>query len=198
MKKLFILFIGVATLVASCKNKEKVATTTHVEEGKITEVKGVEVNESQIEEEKVITEDLAKYQPKVADSLYFIKYTSPCFGQCPVYRFEVYQSGFAVLEGQKFFDYEGVFQTVLNEDQLIQIKKWALEVDYFNLKNVYDAPITDIPSSTTGLYLEDKSNWVYNRANSPEELKQFERNIEMLIKDLQWKPSKRASKNGAD
>lgn len=196
MKKFFIAFIGISLLAFSCKNKEKVTKTTHVEEGEI-EVVTEEVTQED-EQPKITAEDLARFKPKVADSLYFLKQTTPCFGQCPVYTFKVFQSGIAVLEGKKFFDYEGVFETRLNEDQLNQILHWAEEVAYFELEHVYDAPITDIPSSTTGLYLDDRSNWVYNRANSPEELRIFERNIEMMIKDLQWKPSKRAAKDGAE
>lgn len=139
------------------------------------------------EEELVVDE--SKYQPLIPDSLFFKMERTPCFGQCPVYTLNIYQSGYAELEGRRFFDYVGTFTTRFTESEMVQIKEWANAANYWQLKHVYDAPVTDLPSTTTVLIIDKASNWVYNRMDAPEGLREFETNVETLIKDKQWTAS---------
>lgn len=136
------------------------------------------------EEERAVDE--SKYQPLISDSLFFKMERTPCFGQCPVYSINIYQSGYAELEGRRFFDYVGTFKTRFSESEMVQIKEWANAANYWQLKHVYDAPVTDLPSTTTVLIIDKAANWVYNRMNAPDGLREFETNAEVLIKDKQW------------
>ena len=82
---------------------------------------------------------------------------------------------------------------------MIQIEKLALKYGYQKMDHVYDGPVTDLPSTTTIVNTESMNNWVYNRFNSPDELRSFERDMETMIKDKQWKPSaKGGGKNKGD
>jgi len=186
MKKA-LLFWAICSLgFVACKNNKKAASSTAavIVENDLS-VKSDDVSEAETEE-AVAPEDVAKYEPKVADSIYFMMQRTPCFGQCPVYTIRIYQSGNAYLEGKRFFDYEGWFKTKFSESEMIQIKTWASEAGYWKMDHVYDAPVTDLPSTTTALKTDSQYHWVYNRMNSPDELRAFERNIETLIKDQDW------------
>jgi hypothetical protein len=185
MKKA-LLFVTVTLLaLGACKNGEK-ASADNVVEAQVETPAIPETPEvpEQIQEE--LSAEQKKLEPKIADSLYFMMQRTPCFGQCPVYTIRIYQSGNAYLEGKRFFDYEGWFKTKFSESEMIQIKTWAKEAGYWDMGHVYDAPVTDLPSTTTALKTDSQYQWVYNRMNSPDELRTFERNIETLIKDQDW------------
>jgi len=64
------------------------------------------------------------------------------------------------------------------------------------MNHVYDAPVTDLPSTTTILQTEQIHQWVYNRMNAPDELRKFEREMETIIKDKQWSPRKKGQSEG--
>lgn len=187
MKKA-LLFLAICSLsLSACKNSKKAQADSNAEAStEITIAAMPQVPEAPESPEQSRTEDISKYEPKIADSLYFMMQRTPCFGQCPVYTIRIYQSGNAYLEGKRFFDYEGWFKTKFSESEMIQIKTWANEAGYWKMDHVYDAPVTDLPSTTTALKTDEQYHWVYNRMNSPDELRTFERNIETLIKDQDW------------
>lgn len=126
--------------------------------------------------------------PEYPDSLFLRLERTPCFGNCPVYVVNVYSSGFAHMVGKKFFDYEGEYTTRFTEEELMQMEKLAVKYGYASLDHVYDAPVTDLPSTTTIIQSENLEHWVYNRMNGPQELRAFETEIETMIKDKQWSP----------
>lgn len=200
-----ILLSSMIVLAISCKNSQK-AKNSSKEEAivKIDEAKKGEVavkNEAESSKplEKVKQKEQAKPErpaPNYPDTLVFRMQRTPCFGQCPTYTINIYQSGWSLLEGKQFFDYEGFYTTKFTEEDLIQIENLAKKYGYDKMDHVYDAPVTDLPSATTIVNTESMNNWVYNRMNSPDELRSFEREMETMIKDKQWKRSaKGAGKN---
>lgn len=200
-----ILLSSMIVLAISCKNSQK-AKNSSKEEAivKIDEAKKGEVavkNEAESSKplEKVKQKEQAKPErpaPNYPDTLVFRMQRTPCFGQCPTYTINIYQSGWSLLEGKQFFDYEGFYTTKFTEEDLIQIETLAKKYGYDKMDHVYDAPVTDLPSTTTIVNTESMNNWVYNRMNSPDELRSFEREMETMIKDKQWKRSaKGAGKN---
>ena len=200
-----ILLSSMIVLAISCKNSQK-AKNSSKEEAivKMDEAKKGEVavkNEAESSKplEKVKQKEQAKPErpaPNYPDTLVFRMQRTPCFGQCPTYTINIYQSGWSLLEGKQFFDYEGFYTTKFTEEDLIQIENLAKKYGYDKMDHVYDAPVTDLPSTTTIVNTESMNNWVYNRMNSPDELRSFEREMETMIKDKQWKRSaKGAGKN---
>lgn len=191
MKKALLFIAVIALANAGCKNGKKATADKDAVVAVETPTTPVTPKTPEVDEElesmqDELTAEQKKLEPKIADSLYFMMQRTPCFGQCPVYTIRIYQSGRAYLEGKRFFDYEGWFKTKFSESEMIQIKTWANEAGYWKMNHVYDAPVTDLPSSTTALKTDSQYQWVYNRMNSPDELRIFERNIETLIKDQDW------------
>jgi hypothetical protein len=201
MKKAF-QFLTIALLVIgsqACKNSKKATSeSVKIEDAKeaaapVKEAKPVKENAEPVVQEN---EGPSRPVPRYADSLFFRIDRTPCFGQCPTYTVNIYQSGHAQMEGKKFFDYEGFFATKFSEDELIRIEKMAIESGYAKMNHVYDAPVTDLPSTTTILQTEQIHQWVYNRMNAPDELRKFEREMETIIKDKQWSPRKKGQSEG--
>jgi len=64
----------------------------------------------------------------------------------------------------------------------------ANDAGYFALEHVYDANVTDLPSTLTILQTSSELQWVYNRLNAQEGLGRFEAIMDSLIRTLDWKP----------
>lgn len=196
---IYVLVALVAFGFTACKNSKK--STAADQAATQSEAAKAEVEASPeaktIKEEDILTEeeamaqakDTMQYAPQMSEDSYFKMVRTPCFGRCPVYNFEVKQNGFALLEGIKFFDYMGMYEAQFSETQLNKIKALAEEYGYLEMDHVYDAPVTDLPSTTTALRTRDGIHWVYNRMNAPQALNEFQTEVETLIKEVQWKPA---------
>lgn len=189
-----LIVVAVMAMGTSCKRGEKATanndTTEQREETKTSTVEAPVEEKASLEptEKPTMPEREA---PKYPDSLYFSMQRTPCFGKCPVYHVKIYNSGWALLEGGQFFDYQGYYVSKFTEEDLIRIEQMARKYGYAKMDHVYDAPVTDLPSTTTIIQSENIEHWVYNRMNSPDELREFELAMETMIKDKQWKPWKK-------
>lgn len=182
-----------------CKNSKK-STQNELPEISKKEVVESEVEQAEIKEEidasaDLSSEDMAKkqaeikrHQPYITASMYFGMYRSPCFGQCPVYNLDIDTAGHAVIEAKRFFDFQGFHEASLTAAQMQFIADKANETGYFTFDHVYDANVTDLPSTLTILQTSSELQWVYDRLNAPEGLGQFEASMDSLIRSLDWKP----------
>jgi hypothetical protein len=202
-----LLVFSSSILMVSCKNSKKSAEKAEAEkvenQGNISQEEMSENVElkamaepDRIQKQETIEVD--RLAPIFPDSLYFRMDRTPCFGQCPVYTVNVFRSGWALLEGRQFFDYEGTYTTKFNEEELDRIQKMAKDIGYAKLRHVYDAPVTDLPSSATIVNSQDVQHWVYNRMNAPDELRNFESEMESMIKDKQWTVYTKVNPNRAE
>jgi len=187
MKQIITILLCSLAFVGCKSNKKTQEETASTTKQLVETTETEDMRAPVLEEPKEATaEDIKKYKPKTPEGTYFQIKKTPCFGECPVYTVTINIDGFATMYGHKNFDYLGNYQTQFSEDQLMQIEALADKYNYWNLQHVYDAPVTDLPSTTTTLILDEKSQWVYNRMNSPDNLRMFEQEIETLIKDVQW------------
>jgi hypothetical protein len=198
MKLMLVAVMALAMSAVSCKNSKKTtdSTDTNIKVEKTTQAPDGNSDRKEVAAKPQEVKQEAKAErpaPKYPDSLFFRIERTPCFGQCPTYTVNIYSSGWALMEGKQFFDYTGFYTTKFSESELIQIEKLAMMNGFPKMDHVYDAPVTDLPSTTTIVQSENINHWVYNRMNSPDELRTFEREMETRIKDKQWKPY---TKNG--
>lgn len=189
-------------VLGACKNKEKASKKSKIEEAKVEESgESASSTAEPVAEEEVVasepmspgehgtlatTKDMKSYEPKIPDDLFFGMYRSPCFGQCPVYNIDIKMNGEALLEGKRFFDYEGFHVTKFSEESMQRIIALAEQYGYAGFNNVYDAGVTDVPSTLTILRTDEGVHWVYDRMNAPEDLRKFETEVETIIKDQMW------------
>lgn len=192
MRIVNILLIGLMVVAVSCKSSKKSSKSddkmSPIEASKAESAKATAEAETPVETKEAVEVKPERPAPKYPDSLFLRIDRSPCYGQCPVYRVDIYHSGLALMEGKKFFDYEGHYRTQFAEGDLEYLLSIAQKHGYFELDHVYDAPVTDLPSTVTIVNTDQQTNWVYNRFNSPDAIRAFELEIETIIKERQWKP----------
>jgi hypothetical protein len=121
-----------------------------------------------------------------SDSLFATLERGYCFGTCPVYKIEIYQSGYAVYTGKANTEMIGIYTSRFSKEQLSSLTKVAKEVNYTELNDVYDSPITDLPSHTTSIVIDGKRKEVKRRHNYPESILKFEQKIDELAESAKW------------
>ncbi|MFH1321890.1 MAG: DUF6438 domain-containing protein, partial [Bacteroidota bacterium] len=85
------------------------------------------------------------------DSLFASIKRTPCYGRCPTYSISIYKSGYVIYEGIRFVDRIGTYSTQISEKEIQKIIAKANETGYFDLNDVYDSPVTDLPTTITYL-----------------------------------------------
>lgn len=129
------------------------------------------------------------------DSLFASLERGYCFGKCPVYKVEIYTSGYAVYTGKANTEKIGVYTSKFTKDQLNTLTTIAKEINYMSLNDVYDSPITDLPSHTTSIAMDGKRKVVLRRHNYPESIVTFEQQIDQLVEGNEWKFVKKLEDN---
>lgn len=138
----------------------------------------------------IIVSTLVSCKPKqkttntssVEDTTVFIKMQrTPCYGKCPNYTVEISNNGKVNYFGKMFVDYEGQHYSTISSADVDLIKAKINEVNFFELKDKYDSPATDIPSTIFEVTLNKHFKKITNRHNGPPELKDLEKLVEEIV-----------------
>lgn len=118
----------------------------------------------------------------VEDTTLFLKMQrTPCYGKCPNYVVEIFNNGKVSYLGKMFVDYVGQHEANLSKSELDLIKTKINEINFFELKDKYDSPATDLPSTIFEVTLNKQSKKITNRHNGPPELKDLEKLVEEIV-----------------
>lgn len=133
-------------------------------------------------------EDQIAESPK--DSLFLYYQKTPCFGTCPIFKMTIYQSGYAIYEGDNFVDMMGTFQARFSDEHMASISAVARHIGYFDMGERYDDPmVTDLPSTIVEMIDErGERKKVLNRYQGPAELQDLYKLINEIIDQVEWKP----------
>lgn len=177
MKTLFISILTITTLsLLGCKNtKEATNNTIVVEEGD---------SQANISTESNANNTLT--QVGKGDSLFASIYRSPCYGTCPTYKMQIYNSGLVHLEGIRFMEPIGKFYTYISADEIQAFVDKANYIEFMKMDDKYDSPITDIPSATTSIVIDGVRKEVYRRHNYPQRILQLEKLFDELLTSKEW------------
>src|SRR5262245_38911323 len=63
--------------------------------------------------------------PGPGDSLFFHMERTPCFGRCPVYKLDVYRSGYATFDGSQNTPLIGQYRTWVSRDRMERLVREA-------------------------------------------------------------------------
>ncbi len=126
--------------------------------------------------------------PQTNDSLLAYLERTACYGTCPIYKFHIYTSGYAVYEGKRFVEKMGLYETQFPDSILINIKKNAKAINYFGFKDDYPKTASDFPSVKTAVVLDGKRKTITNGSGAPSALKGFEKYLDSLKDSADWKP----------
>lgn len=109
-----------------------------------------------------------------------------CYGKCPVYEMSIFSDGKVVLNGKANIDMIGEWVLKISEADLAAFVKMAEDINYMELEEKYDSPVTDLPSTTTSIVIDGKRKEVYRRANYPERILKFEALFTELLERKGW------------
>lgn len=125
--------------------------------------------------------------PDRGDSLFASIERTPCYGRCPTYSISIYKSGYVIYEGIRFVDRLGTYSTRISEKKIQNIINKANEIGYFELEEIYDSPVTDLPSTITYLSVNGQIKRIKDRVRGPEVLKEYEKYFDNVFEDMEWK-----------
>lgn len=123
-----------------------------------------------------------------ADSLFLSMERTPCFGTCKAYRLNIYRSGYATYEGRANVEREGMHEARIGRDTLEAIMKEADRIGFHGLDDVYDSPVTDLPSLIIRVVSNGRDKEVKGRVGVPPKFRTFAETIEELVLPVAWKP----------
>ncbi|MCT4582905.1 MAG: DUF6438 domain-containing protein [Flavobacteriales bacterium] len=171
MKQVFLILISTSLLIA-CASKKESSTN----QGETVEVVNTE------------NDDYEFKNVSTSDSLFASIERSPCFGQCPVYSMQIYNSGWVNYKGKNFVQRTGEFTLQLSSSQMLAFVNKAKAIQYLEMDDSYDNPsVTDVASATTSIVLNGTRKKVYRRFGFPKELIEFEQLFDDLLNSDQWK-----------
>jgi hypothetical protein len=172
MKNLFFLTFSFALLLSCASTKETETTIDPSETSETTEQSSSDQDGEQAE-----------------DSLFAHILTSYCFGNCPVYKMSIYNSGLVVLNGKANLDLLGEHTTRISKDQMDAFIAMAKDIGYFEMEDDYDNEyVMDLPSATTSIVIDGKRKQVRRRHGYPRSIIHFEALFSDLLDSESWSP----------
>jgi hypothetical protein len=111
-----------------------------------------------------------------------------CFGSCPAYNLEFRGDCTAQYEGFANVEKIGVYRAKVDEASLRVMMDRFNKINFFELNDIYDDRVTDIPTYTVTYQLGTKKKTVIDRFNPPPGLRELERSLDSVAKQLDWKP----------
>lgn len=124
--------------------------------------------------------------PATQDSLFVYLERTPCYGQCPMYKFKIYNSGYALYEGKRFVEILGTYETRFSTAVLEEIKTKVKEVNYFGFKDQYPKTASDFPSVKTAIIMDGQRKEIMDGTGAPSALKEFEKYLDSVKDGAEW------------
>lgn len=113
---------------------------------------------------------------------------TPCYGTCPVDKTVLRSDGTAEYTGTRHVTRKGSFKGKVGGVEFQKLAKLLAKKKFFDLKDRYDAPITDNPTIITTVVRGGKAKKVSNYANAaPKELEGIEKKIIEVMEKIEWK-----------
>ena len=151
------------------------------------EVKFLETKVDSLESElarKLDTDKLLEH-----DSVLFFYRRTPCLGSCPVFKFSVYQDGWATYEGKNYVDMIGVYTAKLSPAQLQQIHNIFQGAFFYTFRNEYDDSRLDIPAMIVEYHGPQGIKKVVARTEIPYTFRTMTVELEKLADEIMWNPA---------
>ena len=104
-----------------------------------------------------------------------------------MYKFSIYNSGYAVYEGKRFVEKTGKFETRITANVLQELKTKAREINYFGFKDEYPKKASDFPATKTSVVLDGNRKDIMDGSGAPAALKEFEKYLDSIKDSADWK-----------
>ena len=185
----FLFSITLLLLFSACKDREAVVTNGSAGTAEAPVVTPEEIEESGSAPGETAANDRpVPTTDQIADSLVFSIARSACFGKCPYYRLQIYESGYATYEGFGNMDRMGLHQTTIPAETRALLIDESEKAGFFEMKNEYDRPVTDIHSTTIIARRGGEVKKVKARVDIPQAFKSLATRVEEILLPMDWKP----------
>ncbi len=171
MRPKYILFtILLTSSLLSCKSSKNAA----------------DGSSENIEATEVSTETPEKEEAQIERSVFATIHRGACYGSCPTYKMTIYSDRSVEYEGIRAVDLIGKYTSTISQKEYDEFIETAEFVDYMNLEDVYDGPITDIPGTRTSIVLNGVRKEVYRRYQYPKRILKFEELFDNVMNSAKW------------
>ncbi|MBP8823128.1 MAG: hypothetical protein KBH07_05760 [Flavobacteriales bacterium] len=127
--------------------------------------------------------------PKLGgDNVFFAMERTPCFGTCPAYKLIIRPDGSATYEGRRFAVREGSYTGQVDAATMNTLKAEIESIGFYALNDVYDQPVTDLPSLIMRLRTDGHDKQVLGRVGAPKAFKDLAIRVEELLAGVEWMP----------
>lgn len=191
MKNISLLLLTLILIpIVGCKTQEENSSSSSKEIQSVTDKKNNSIPLTNTNQDTAV---LSKYRTmkfvsaKENDTIFATLTRTPCFGTCPVYKLMIFKSGLALYEGSQHVEKTGRYLVYFSEEEMKNIEEKAKEIDYFGLKDEYDSPVTDFPTTYTSLRLNGKVKAISNRVSGPKGLTDYQKLIHEYLMQKEFK-----------
>ena len=111
-----------------------------------------------------------------------------CYGTCPAYDVLIRNNGEVEYAGHAYVEKIGRYKGQVDQWKLTNLFKYIMEIEYFDLQNIYRASVTDNPTVYTVVSINPGlPKAIMNYANAgPAELWALEQLIDQIIEGVEW------------
>lgn len=110
-----------------------------------------------------------------------------CFGNCPTYRLEISQNGYATLEGIANMDKLGIHGKQLDKNQFENLEDEFEKSTFESFPSEFKSQIPDLPSNTIGYHNGVKFKEISGKEDRPEQVMQLQFLLEKIVDSGGWK-----------
>lgn len=124
-----------------------------------------------------------------SDSVFVSLDRFPCFGMCPTYNFQLFNSGYALYKGKMEVARLGTYEARFTKEQMRMFIDAATEWRVDTLQGEYVNPqIADFPATWSSIVLKGKRHTFHVSTDTPpESVVGFEKSVERLLEIAEWK-----------
>jgi hypothetical protein len=106
---------------------------------------------------------------------------TPCYGSCPVYTVKIDKNGKGLFEGMENVEKIGMFSFSLKQDELVELETAFLQIDFYQLKNIYDGLASDLPTTYITYNKDGQRKKIMDYYGAPATLRALENRIETIV-----------------
>jgi hypothetical protein len=105
---------------------------------------------------------------------------SACFGACPVYTLTIDADGSVTFDGREHVRVKGHRTWRIPADAVSALAREMEQAGFFDMKNRYTAPVTDLPTTLVTLASNGRTKRISDYAGAPLELTRLEARIDAV------------------
>jgi hypothetical protein len=125
--------------------------------------------------------------PKGKEIPVFYLEKTECYGECPVFKLEIYDTGKMIFYGIRNTKLMGTFCSELEYSARARLKEIFRSEKYFAMQDSYLSRAKDLPTTITSFYADGRNKRIMDYGNSPEGLKRLEKMLETIADTTSWK-----------